>query len=216
MYIPLSQCVFLNGNKQFKHVVHIGAHHGEEGSQYVECGVESVVWLEASRRFMAELYDKTQGLKLKQFHFNACLSDTDGEKVKFHISNNGQSSSILELGTHATMYPHINYVAEEEIETQRFDSMARKYADIINVNKVDFINLDVQGAELKVLKGFGNLLALPNIKAIYTEVNFEHVYKDCCLIDELDSYLKDFGFVRTMTVAPEKTWGDALYIRFNT
>ena len=216
MYIPFAQCVHLNGAKPFRGVIHIGAHHGQEAPQYLEAGVENVIWIEASRRFMAKLYDNTNRLNMKQYHINACLSDTEGEKVTFNISNNEQSSSILELGTHATMYPHIQYVDSVELITERFDELLKKNADIFQINNYDFINLDVQGAELKVLKGFGSLLAQENIRAIYTEVNFEHVYKDCCLIEELDEYLGGFGFTRIMTAAPEKTWGDALYLRLPT
>lgn len=214
MYIPFKQCVHLNGGQPFKGVIHIGAHHGQEGPQYLESGVQKVIWVEACRTFMAELYDRTMALNgLRQYYVNNCFSDIDGEKVLFNVANNGQSSSMLALGTHATMYPHIKYVDSVEMETKRFDTFMKENERLYHFNDYDFVNLDVQGAELKVLKGFGSYLTLPNIRAIYTEVNFEHVYKGCCLIGELDEFLESFGFTRALTAAPERTWGDALYLR---
>ena len=74
------------------------------------------------------------------------------------------------------------------------------------------MNLDIQGAELLALKGSNKILQ--SIKAIYTEINYDEIYKDCALIDELDEYLKKFNFKRVFTTTPESEyWGDALYLR---
>ena len=79
---------------------------------------------------------------------------------------------------------------------------------------VDFVNLDVQGAELKVLKGFGDLLKIgSNIKTIYTEVNFEEIYIGAPHINEIDDYLSQFNFKREITLKTQHNWGDAIYIR---
>jgi hypothetical protein len=49
---------------------------------------------------------------------------------------------------------------------------------------------------------------------IYTEVNTEHVYKDCALIGDIDEYLGRFGFTRVETnMYLNCGWGDAFYIR---
>jgi len=214
MYIPFGNCVQLCGGQPFKGVIHIGAHHGEEANDYKAFGVERVAWFEACRDFMDILYRNTQQIGgMEQQYFNECLSDQDDVSVEFNVANNGQSSSMLKLGTHATMYPHITFDKSIKMITKRFDTIQKKQSDIIPFDKFDFINLDVQGAELKVLKGFGPLLAKPSIRAVYTEVNFEEVYEDCCLIEELDEFLGSFGFKRVCTAAPEKTWGDSIYMR---
>jgi hypothetical protein len=44
----------------------------------------------------------------------------------------------------------------------------------------------------------------------------EELYEGCCLIDELDEYLKSFGFERKITKLWDDGavgWGDALYIK---
>lgn len=78
------------------------------------------------------------------------------------------------------------------------------------------INIDVQGFELEVFKGAVD--TLPFIDIIYAEVNFEEVYKDCCLVGVLDKFLSRFDFKRVFTrdsknAKDRKTWGDALYVK---
>lgn len=210
MYIPMKSCILHCACLPFKGVLHIGAHGGEEAEDYQNNGVDHVVWVEGNADLMPSLKEKTRKFDMDQVYINECVSDTE-EEIEFNIASNGQSSSILELGTHATLYPHITYTKTVKMTTRRMDEVIKR--SDFEMSDINFLNLDVQGAELKVLKGMGALLENTNLKAIYTEVNFEHVYKECCLIEDLDEYLKKYGFRRIATVAPEKTWGDSLYAR---
>jgi len=213
MLISFKDCATQAG-RPFRGVVHIGAHLGEEGADYASNGVSQVTWIEGNRTLMKDLYDNTRILPLRQNYFCELLSDQDDEKVSFSITNNGQSSSILPLGTHLTHYPQIGVVETREERTKRFDTFYRKNITSIELENVDFINLDVQGAELKVLKGFGDLLnQYGNIKAVYSEVNFEEVYVGAPLVSELDDFLRTFGFQRILTASTPYGWGDALYLR---
>jgi len=137
---------------------------------------------------------------------NAIVSDVV-EKVKFNISNNGQSSSILDFGLHSTFHPHVTYVNSFEGETQLLKDILPKYPIEYN-----FLNFDIQGAELKALKGMEEYL--PKVEYVYIEVNSDYVYKDCALVSELDDFLGKFGLQRVETKWCEDfRWGDALYIR---
>jgi hypothetical protein len=73
------------------------------------------------------------------------------------------------------------------------------------------INIDVQGYELEVFKGSDKTLNYIDI--IYTEVNFNEVYKGCCLITRLDNFLLEYGFKRVLPDSSPGTWGDALYLK---
>ena len=79
----------------------------------------------------------------------------------------------------------------------------------INYN---FLNFDIQGAELKALKGMEEYLN--KVDYIYTEVNCDYVYKNCALITEIDEYLSQFRLYRVETEwCQDFKWGDAFYIR---
>jgi hypothetical protein len=103
-------------------------------------------------------------------------------------------------------FPDIVEVGTVTVFTHRIDSFLDELAG------VDFINLDIQGAELEALKGAS--LILNQIKWIYTEVNRSEVYKDCAKIWEIDEFLGAQGFKRIATCWSHRDdWGDALYAR---
>ena len=61
------------------------------------------------------------------------------------------------------------------------------------VSDIAVIKLDLQGHELHALKGAEQLLG-SSVKLIYTEVEFVRVYKENCLMFELEAYLDSLGF----------------------
>ena len=120
--------------------------------------------------------------------------------------NKGMSSSLLEPSLHTKQYPHINFNDKEKVEVTTLDE------DLKNSTlDYDFINIDVQGYELNVFQGA--IKTLPQINYIISEVNRDELYKNCAKVDELDEFLRDFGFSREMTSWDGQTWGDALYVK---
>ena len=190
----------------FTGILHVGAHECEEIVFYDKyLPRDKVVWIDALPDKVALSKQKFTNILIE----NAVVSDKV-EVVKFHRSNNGQSSSILEMGTHLIHHPEVGYIQEYNVKTTRLDTILVKYPNI-NCN---FVNLDIQGAELKALKGMGDYLH--KVDYIYTEINTEYVYKDCALLTELDDYLKTFGFKRKeIKIYGNYGWGDAFYIREN-
>lgn len=209
----MNEIINLNGGQAFSGVIHIGAHGAEEAEDYGRNGVQKVFWIEANASLMQKIHDRCVQFVPENYICNACIGDIDGERVTFNFANNGHSSSILPLGTHARMYPHIQYVGQAEMFTRRMDSIMKEAPADIKIEEYSFINIDVQGAELKVLKGFGDLLKLDNIRGIYTELNFEQVYEGCALAHEIDAYLDQFGFYRAAARGECPQWGDGLYLK---
>ena len=202
MLIPLHDLVNKYGI-QFKGVLHIGAHECEELTDYERyLQRNQILWVEALPGKVEFCKNKFENLLIE----NAIVSDKI-ETVKFNVSNNGQSSSMLEFGLHSHFHPHVHYVTCFEGETKLLKDIICKY-DI----DYNFLNLDIQGAELKALKGMEEYLN--KVDYIYTEVNSDYVYKGCALISELDEYLLKFGLSRVETKwCGDYKWGDAFYIR---
>lgn len=190
-----------------KNILHIGAHNAEEYDAYFDEKVEHVIWVEANPHLIGNLNEKLD--KEKNTVIEAAVSDTDGEEVTFFITNNGQSSSILELDLHLQLFPGIVPVQALKVKTKTIKTLFVE--NDLNFQDIDFINLDIQGAELLALKGIGDEIG--QVKVIYTEINTAPMYKDCALIEEIDDYLSEYNFVRTETKMWENhPWGDALYI----
>jgi len=201
MLIPLHYLV-QKYNIQFKGILHVGAHECEELVDYERyIQRNKILWVEAMSGKVDMCKNRFPGVLIE----NAVVSDVV-EKVNFNISNNGQSSSILDFGLHSHYHPQVHYISSYEVETKLLRNILQNYEIEYN-----FLNFDIQGAELKALKGMEEFLN--KVDYLYTEVNSDYVYSNCALIGELDEYLEKFGLHRVETKWTDCKWGDAFYIR---
>jgi FkbM family methyltransferase len=185
-------------------VIHVGAHRGEELPNYLQMGIKKIVLFEPLQEncnFILSLpFFNNQNITLYQ----TALGNNVGT-TKMHLSdNNLESSSILEPKLHLQQHDWVHFYGIEEVKIDKLDNF--------NIQECNFLNVDVQGYELEVLKGSIN--TLKNIKYVYCEVNRAELYKNNCLIEEIDLFLRDYSFVRVETQwYPNADWGDALYIK---
>jgi FkbM family methyltransferase len=201
MLISLNELV-KKYNINFKGILHVGAHECEELNDYLKyLSIDKILWVEALPNKVLLCKKRYSNVLIE----NAIVSDVV-EKVHFNVSNNGQSSSILEFGLHSYFHPQVHYIHQFESETKLLKDILPKY-DI----EYNFLNFDIQGAELKALKGMKEYLN--KVDYLYTEVNSDYVYKGCALVTELDDYLLQFGLHRVETNWTKFKWGDAFYIR---
>lgn len=185
---------------------HIGAHECEEMPFYLSLGLqkEDVIWIDAIPKKVNESIQK--GIPNV---YNAIVTDTDDTDITFNISNNIQSSSVLEFGTHSIEHPWVVYTNKITGKTITIDSFFER--NNLDASKYNFWNFDIQGAELMALKGSVKNIQYAN--AIYLEVNEKELYKNCGFIHEIDTFLEQYNFKRMFTVMTAHGWGDALYIR---
>ena len=191
-------------NIVLKGILHVGAHECEELPLYeTYLQRNQIVWIDAlpdKVQFSRNAYPGVQIIE-------AAVSNEEKE-VTFHRANNGQSSSILELGTHLTHYPYIHYVDHFNVTTKRIDQLLQEnYPDF----SFNFINLDIQGTELSALKGMESYLE--HVDYVYTEANLEPLYEGACLIDELDDFMTKHGFMMVDEAPTPYRWSDVLYIK---
>lgn len=198
-----------------ENVYHIGAHEGQEAQAYSEHGVKKAIWFEANTDLIKALESNINKHSLENQIIPYALWNENTE-LEFNITNHNQSSSFFELEKHAEYYPNITVERKKKIKAFRLDSLISIGNDFLKWHDFDFINIDTQGAELAILKGFGNYLSLESLKGIYLEVNAEQLYKGIPVVSEIDAYLAQFNFMRCKTVWSNAGWGDALYIKPST
>jgi FkbM family methyltransferase len=138
---------------------------------------------------------------------NKALGSSSGTMNMYtEQANEGQSSSLLSPQLHCVQYPGIKFNGTEEVEVitlnEYFSNKTFNY---------NLITLDVQGYELEVLKGSTNILL--NVDYILCEVNRAELYKNCPMVEEIDTFLASYGFKREVTSWDGYTWGDALYVK---
>ena len=182
-------------------IIHIGGHYGEELNEYVYNGIQDIVVFEPLERNFEVLFKNVEKLNANIQGYQVALGATEGNFEMYVSSNGALSSSLLKPKKHLEQYKDITFDEKEDVEVKTLDSF--------ELNGYNFINMDVQGYELEVLKGGKN--TLDQIDYVYCEVNRDEVYENNVYIDELDVFLSDFSRVETEWTG--ETWGDALYIR---
>jgi FkbM family methyltransferase len=180
-------------NKPNKNLLFIGASYMAEISDYID-NYQSGIFIEAipdifnsMNKYLLNtntIYD-TNYIPVK-----ALVTSKKGDVMDFNIfSNHGQSSSIYKPG---------KYASEWDVEhTHTIKLISTTIKDILNEynwndKKYDVV-LDVQGAELEVLKGFSEN-NLKNINIIKTEISKKEYYKGGVLFNELNDFFVKNNF----------------------
>lgn len=197
-------------NIESRGIIHVGAHYGHELYLYLRHEIKNILMFEPQEKAFKQLqFNISQINPSYKVNIEAkkiALGNRSGEADMFvEEANRGMSSSILEPALVAVQYPHITFENKEQVKMDTLDNY------LGSSEKYDFINIDVQGYELEVFKGASK--TLEKISYIITEVNREELYKGCVKVDELDSFLGEFGFSREVTDWEGQTWGDAFYLK---
>jgi|10_taG_2_1085330.scaffolds.fasta_scaffold21292_2 FkbM family methyltransferase len=196
-----------------KYVMHIGAHDGIEADIYDHFNAKSVIWFECNDKLFEDLWTRLEGRKNHVVE-PYCLWHKDGETLDFHYYRD-EKDGASGLFENDKMFDYIKdcpIVGKTQVHTLTFDTWAEE-AEGVPWNETDFLNIDVQGAELNVFKGAQKLLNLSSLKYIWCEVSWDHVYKNAPLMEDIDKCLEQYGFVK---IGVRKDWeihGDALYVK---
>lgn len=189
-------------------VIHVGAHEGKELADYLKMGFQRIFFIEANPEVYQRLQNHIQG-RANVSAANVAVSDFNGT-ITLHVTNFDQSSSILPLKEHKEVYPAIQEVFQREVPCRTLDDLLKEKG--MPSQDYNMLNIDIQGAELKALRGAVNTLG--SIEAINTEVNYKELYEGCALIHEIDEFLELQGFQRVRTTCPiHSSWGDAFYVK---
>mgnify|MGYP006276725423 FL=1 len=190
-------------NMDVKGIIHVGAHYGEEISEYVDNGIQDIIVFEPLSECFDVLAQKVMSLNANVEGHQVALGSAPGTATMYLSDNEKQSSSILKPKVHLTHHPHVKFNGTEEVEVDMLDNFDTK--------DYNFLNMDVQGYELEVLKGATE--TLKHVDYVYCEVNRDEVYEGNAYVEELDEFLSAYGMERVETSWEGQIWGDALYIR---
>ncbi len=156
-------------------VIHIGAHLAEERDLYDTKGL-NVVWVEPNPDLYSKIEENLKG-RPRQKAFCRLLTDSDDKEFPFHItSNDGISSSIFELAGHQKLWPNVTESRTVIMRSVTLQSLIER--EKLDVRLYDGLVLDVQGAELLVLRGAAPFLN--RFKYIKAEAADFELYKGCC------------------------------------
>jgi len=190
-------------NMNITGIVHVGGHHGEEIEDYIDEGIQNIIIFEPLLNNFQVLQKKCEKLNADIVGHQIALGSEKKIVEMYVSSNDALSSSILKPKIHLTQYTDILFDEKETVEVNLLDNY--------ETDNCNFLNMDVQGYELEVLKG--GIKTLENIDYVYCEVNRDEVYENNAYIEDIDKFLSDLNFERVVVEWTGETWGDALYIK---
>lgn len=154
--------------------------------------------------------------------FQLCLSNTIGETT-FYVSsgkpenandNNwdygNKSSSMLAPAKTKEVHSWLKFENTITVQT----STLKQFCNDNKIKSIDFIHMDVQGAELMVLQGTQELIQ--HINMIWLEVEAVELYKNQPLKDDIENFMLTNGFLKledtVYTTAGDQFWARKKYI----
>lgn len=115
----------------------------------------------------------------------------DGTERTFYLTNSAMTSSMYEPNTELLrqftgLEEITRVVSTSKVATHRLD-------DLNEIERCDYLKIDVQGGELDVLKGATRLLE--SVAIVQCEVEFVPMYKDQPLFADVDAFMRSRGFM---------------------
>jgi 2-O-methyltransferase len=174
----------------------------------------TIYGFEPDPRLYEEIQQKTATYNNLKF-FDLALSDTVGE-TSFHLANREVgndvtpwgSSSLLEPKLHKEFHEDIKFTSSITVKTTDIDSWAKSN----NVNSIEFMWLDLQGAEPLVLK---NCNILSTTSMVFSEVSLIELYDGCVLYKDYAKMMDEKGFVPIIEQLPWEDAGNILFVKAN-
>jgi FkbM family methyltransferase len=222
-----SELLKLFSKKDSLVIFDIGGCEGEDSIRYSRLFPNATVYvfepLPKNQERIIENINNYNANNVKFFPFalsdSKCLS-------KFYVSNGNptdqigdldwdfgnKSSSLLPPDKHLENVPWIKFDEVIEVETITLDDFLFEN----EIKQIDFMHMDVQGAELKVLTGATK--SLKKIKAIWLEVADITLYKNQPIKKDIEDFMNKNGFYLAKSSLEGKV-GDQLYLNktyFNT
>jgi len=147
--------------------------------------------------------------------YQMAISDTVG-RTRLHVNVDLSCNSFFPIAKHTVRYypKAAESIEMIEINTTTID----RFCDTEKISHIDILKLDVEGAEIKALKGARNKLSKQDISIIYTEVMFIPHYAGACMFHELTSFLSRYGYAlfNFYDVKRAKNgqlrWGNAIFL----
>jgi len=193
-----------------KIIFDVGAWEGDTAEIFLKFFKNSQVYsFEPTPQSFAELIKKFEDDKrVKNFCF--ALSDKKG-KENLYVLSHSPSNSLLKPVKEQLKEQLIEKI---EVETTTLDLFCK----INGIEKIDLLNMDIQGTEMRLLRGAQTLLKQKRIGLIFTEVLFVDLYEEQGDYFEIARFLSDYGYYLfdfynfDYDENGQLTWGDAIFL----
>ncbi len=123
--------------------------------------------------------------------FNVALADSDGTRPLYVAKGAGKSSLYRPNMAFLRQFPkpeRFSTVATQSVVTTTLDILYERK----ELPRIDAVKIDVQGAELDILRG-GRQLLTDQLLSLQVEVCFDQMYEDYPHFCAVDSFIRNLG-----------------------
>lgn len=170
-------------------LIDVGANEGQYGSEIREGGFGGrILSFEPLPDAFARLRTRAQG-DPNWMCVQTAVGDAK-ETVRFNVSGNSQSSSILPIkDAHTRSAPETAYVSVMDTPIDTLDALA---GDFVREGEPLCLKIDVQGYEMRVLRGGSRVVRAAELLEL--ELSLVPLYEGQELYREMMDYLDGLGF----------------------
>lgn len=215
---PFEDQEMLINSNETSVIFDVGAHTGTITVKYKKLFPKATIYcFEPTPDSFKILQQKALALdKVKTFQCAIC--DRIG-KSKFHVNFYSSCNSLLPRPSKGKCYydEKASNIDTIEVNITTIDDFCNEHS----ISKINILKLDVEGAELLVMKGALNKLNQKLIDLIYTEVMFVSHYENGVLFHELCNFLSNWGYslfnIYDLKRAEngQLRWGNAIFVSPN-
>ena len=157
-----------------KYCLDIGAHNGDYSKKLLETYNMRVIAFEPMKQSFKNLKNLKNYYSDKFQCFNIALSDKNGfQKIYFAKRNSQLALKIYKK-------KNINFLKKKKFKNQKIKVSTLDYFEKKNKNifprKIDFLKIDTEGNDLKVLKGGLNFIKKYKPEFIQIEMNYHYLF----------------------------------------
>ncbi len=197
-------------------IIEVGAADGRDSQSYCNDYPRATVYafepMPGSYEKLAAKATET-GERLKTYQ--AAVSDKKGTAT-FFVAEWQEASSLLKPAITGSNFDAYHATRQEiEVAVETLDG----FCAANNIESVDILKLDAQGAELKILEGAKSLISNGKIGLIYTEIQFVELYQGAAQFWQVWQFLAQYGYALhniyniNHNHEGKICWGDAIFIK---
>ena len=195
-------------NVGVKGVIHVGMYDFVEHYCYTKLVGDKVIGVEANK-FVYDTMSKPIADRCGYLSFNECVYSEDGLEKQFFLANDCSTLNPVEYSDHLSM--KLRGGSYVDVTTKKLSTLIEE--NNIDMNQYDFLNIDAEGAELEILKGFEDNLKYINM--IFLETSLDDRNNTGASHDVIVEWLKErnFSLAEMSDSYQDERWGDSIFLR---